>query len=127
MKEKKKKFNNAFTLIEMILVVSLISLVGLASFRTIANGLSVWEQSLQIGVEEDLAIFLDKITRDLRNSYKYSLLKFDGTKRTISFPTIVHTREDRRKNYGRLRYVDRMGKVEYYFDGCEAGHLCAKG
>lgn len=103
-------------MIEIILVVSLVSLVGLAAFKTIANGLKIWEQSLQLGVEEDVAIFLDKLTNDLKNSFHFSLLTFEGYPNLIAFPTIVRTREDRKKHYGREEYVDQLGKVEYYFD-----------
>lgn len=73
-----KFFRRAFTLIEMLIVASLLSVTGLAVYHAIANGVRVWEYSRRYSSQEDAVIFFEKITADLQNAYQYSLISFDG-------------------------------------------------
>lgn len=105
-----------FTLIEVVLVVSLISMVGLAVYHSIANGLRIWERSQRFVGEEDIAIFFDKLSQDLHNAFPYSLISFEGKEDSMSFPTIVRTPADKKRSSRRQDYVDQIGQVKYYFD-----------
>ena len=101
----------SFTLIELLLVVSMLSMVSLALFNTMANGLKIWDRSRKFVVEEDAAIFFDKIGYDLRNCFAYSKIPFVGKENRIRFATRVrNTREDVNQ------WIEKMGAVEYYFD-----------
>jgi len=106
----------AFTLAEMLIVVTMISMISLAVFQAVSNGMRVWEYSAYYSREEDMAIFLDKFSQELRNSFPYSLFTFEGTQKSISFPTIVTTQMDRAISDGRIDYVKQMGMVHYSFD-----------
>ncbi len=104
----------AFTLIEMLLVASLLSVTGLAVYHAIANGLRVWEYSRRYSSQEDVAIFFEKISSDLQNAYRYSLIPMEGKAQKISIPTIVHMSADK-GTPDKDRMIEQMGVVEYFF------------
>jgi type II secretory pathway component PulJ len=106
----------SFTLTEMLLVVSLIAMVSLALYHSIANGLKIWDRSQRFRVEEDIAFFLDKLGVDVHNTFAYSSIPWEGKENEISFPTIVRTLKDKHISSGRIDYVEQIGKVEYLFD-----------
>ena len=107
------------TLIEVLIVISIISLLGMTLYAALANGLRVYKRAQEIRLEQDVALFFDKITRDLKNTYSYSKINFEGTLDRLAFPTIVHTLADSQLNLPEGTYVDQMGKGEYYFDYTE--------
>lgn len=102
-----KNPQRGFTLIEMLLVVSILSVLSLAMFHTFANGIKIWERSRHAVVEEDIAIFFDKISSDLRNSYFFSLIPFKGRDTTLRFATRIRSK--------RFPNETTLGEVEYYF------------
>ncbi|MCB9772306.1 MAG: prepilin-type N-terminal cleavage/methylation domain-containing protein [Candidatus Omnitrophica bacterium] len=109
----KEKSSRAFTLIEMLLVASLLSVTGLAVYHTIASGMRVWEYSRRYSAEEDVEIFFEKITADLQNSYSYSLIQFEGKSDQLFIPTIVRTPIDQNISpSGDI--IEQMGGVEYF-------------
>jgi type II secretory pathway component PulJ len=105
----------SFTLVETILVVALIAMISIAIFRSLTNGMKIWERSQRFVLEEDVAIFLDRFEREVRNAFNYSLFIFDGEEDRILFPTIVWTPVDK-KISGQTLYVEQLGTVEYSFD-----------
>ena len=105
----------SFTLIEMLLVTSLIAMTGLAVYHSLINGLKIWQASTRYTYEEDAAIWLDKMSQDLRNAVNYSLIKFDGKGKKMSFSTMVRTIAD--SSYSpEAEYIFQIGRVEYEFD-----------
>ena len=102
---------NAYTLIEMLLVVSILAMMSLALFHALSSGLNIWERSRKFVVEGDIAIFLDKIGQDLRNSFPYSKMPFVGKGTLLRFPTRIRTFRAQDEEI-----LERMGVVEYYFD-----------
>jgi len=115
---KSKFFLNrhGMTIIEMLIVVSLVSMISLALYHSLINGLKVWEESRRLIIEEDVAIFLDKLSQDLRNVSQYSKITIEGNEYRFSFPTIVRTQADAYSGLPKDAYVDQLGKVEYYYD-----------
>ncbi len=101
----------SFTLVEALLVVSMLSLVSLALFHTFINGLKIWDRSRQFVVEEDVAIFFDKAGEDLRNAVTYSQIPFNGKESSVSFPSRVKILDPVRN-----RISLKIGLVEYRFD-----------
>lgn len=109
-----------FTFTEMILVISVISVLGLALYQSISHGLRIWERTQRFLLEEDVAIFFDRITRDLHNAFNYSLLFFEGEEDRIAFATIVRVPVDRKIRPAGDAYTDQIGRVEYYCDGLQS-------
>ncbi len=113
LKDKKGK---GFTLIEVLVTVSLISLLSFMLYSSLVNGLKIWKKSQQLVVEEDVAIFFDKISRGLQNTFNHSELKFRGNAQMISFPSLLNMLTDKKSSLGEGKYVQQMGQVKYYFD-----------
>lgn len=104
-----------FTYIEMLLVVSLLSITSLALYNTFVSGMKIWYQANQLVVEEDIFLFFDRLSTDLYNSFYFSQINFDGEEDKISFPSILTVLADERGTQ-KGEYIDQIGKVEYYFD-----------
>lgn len=66
--------------------------------------------------EEEILIFIDRLSNDLYNSFLYSQIKFEGNEFRVAFPTIVYVPADKRKGLPEGIYEDQVGKVEYYYD-----------
>ena len=113
---KRLTSKKAMTLIEILIVTSLIAIISVAIYGCLSSGIRVWNEANRLVVEEDIAIFFDKISKDLRNVYSYSRIKPHGGMFKFSFPAIVYTRVDKGLGHSDNTYVDQLGKVEYYFD-----------
>jgi prepilin-type N-terminal cleavage/methylation domain-containing protein len=93
-----------FTLIEMLLVIAVVSVISLAIYATLNNGLKLWQKANRQLPEEDLNIFLDKFTVDLRNSFKFTGIDFSGAPFRMEFPTLVSSQALRSRSVGRVGY-----------------------
>ena len=100
----------------MLLVTSLMAMIGLAVYHSLINGIKIWDVSNRYTVEEDIAIFFEKISQDLRNAFPYSKIDFRGDHQSIAFPRMVHVLSNSQGTSSGGRYLDQIGKVEYYFD-----------
>ena len=110
-----------FTLIEILLVVSLMGLVGVAIYHTFANGLKIWQRSHQLILEEDTALFLDRISRELRNAVIFSLIGFEGGEHSVKFATRIRTKADARSGREAGAAVSQIGQMEYVYDAGKKG------
>ncbi len=113
-----------FTLIEILIVVSLFSLISIAIYSSVVSGLNVWNRIRTKIIEEDIALFFDKISLDLHNSYFYSKIKPEGSRHSISFPCRVWVPADSKLGLPSGHYLRQLGKVEYFFD--KEKHLLIK-
>jgi len=106
---KKALYKHGFTLIELILVTAMLAVIGLALYGTFANGITIWKKVTQESVMEDISLFFEKVSHDLRNSFKMTGMKFRGGKNKISFPAKI-------KISGDEGIKNSIGQVTYYFD-----------
>lgn len=104
------------TLIEILIVVSLISVTSLALYHALANGLRVWDYSDKLVVEEDIALFVEKLSSDLRNTLYFSKIPFEGDRQSYSFPTIIKLREPKDNFSKRALVSEQIGRVFYSYD-----------
>lgn len=113
-----KRFNQGMTLIEILLVVTLVSMISIALYNGLTTGIRVWERSRVSVKEQDILIFFDKLTRDLHNSYFFSTINFQGTEFGLAFPTMVLM-----PGHGDSKdeYIEQPGKAEYYYDLIDSG------
>lgn len=110
-----KKFIQGITLIELLLVVSLMAGISLTLYNAFSAGLKIWHRHQKLVVEENIAIFFDKLSHDLRNVYYYSLIAAEGSYDHFSFPAIILTVKDDRLQKEEVDYVEQLGKVKYSF------------
>jgi prepilin-type N-terminal cleavage/methylation domain-containing protein len=105
-----------FTFIEIMMVTALFATLSLAIFTCLSNGIKLWERGRQLMSEEDVAIFFDRFSSDLRNTFNYSRISFTGDEYTLAFPTVVWTPADRVSVRAPEGLVDQIGKVRYAYD-----------
>jgi len=99
--------NLGFTLIEIIIVSAMLGLISVAIYTTFSNGAKIWQRLNQNIAEEDLNIFLDKFTKDLRNSFKFSTISFLGQEERLEFAALV---------YSPTLNKTSAGKIIYFYD-----------
>ena len=105
-----------FTFIEIMLVTAIFATLSVAIFTCLSNGIKLWERGRQLMSEEDAAIFFDRFSSDLRNTFTYSKLAFIGGEYALEFPSVVWTPADRVSVRAYEERVDQMGKVRYEYD-----------
>ncbi|HNV24442.1 MAG TPA: hypothetical protein PKH98_06095, partial [Candidatus Omnitrophota bacterium] len=118
-KSDKKNSRRALTFMEMLIVVSLFSMISIVVYRSFAQGITVWRKSNEIVLEQDIAIFFDKIASDLQNAYHYSLISVEGMSSRFAFPSVVRVLADSKSSLSSEETIFQMGKVEYFFDRLE--------
>ena len=106
----KRKQTSGFTLIETVLVAAMLSVVALAIYSTFNSGIKIWQRLTKGASAEELNIFLEKISGDLRNSFKFTEIKFVGRGNSISFASLVLT------EMGQKEKDLVVGEVGYCFD-----------
>jgi len=100
----KQSNNEGFTLIEILVVTVILSVVSLAIFTTFSNGIKIWKR-INTGITgEDLFIFCDRLGFDLRNSFKFTGIKFFGEEDNLEFPAMVNSPRLNAKTVGRVIY-----------------------
>lgn len=100
----------------MLIVASLFSLISIAIYSSIVSGINVWSRIRTKVMEEDIALFFDKISFDINNTYFYSKIKPEGSRNRISFPCRVWVLADSKLGLPSGYYLRQLGKVEYFFD-----------
>jgi len=60
--------HRGFTLTEVLLVSAMFAVISLAVFNAFSNGFKLWARGQHVMVEGYTAIFLDKISEDLRQT-----------------------------------------------------------
>lgn len=112
---------SGFTFIEVLLVASLFSLIGVALYSTFSSALKIWDRSQRVVMEEDVTLFFDRIGEDLRNTFYHSRIHFLGKETRMSFATTVSTVADPHSSRREEELIDQIGRVEYYFDLTDKG------
>lgn len=79
-----------FTLVEFLVAVIIISFLGGVIYTTFSQGMQLWYRGQKSHDDSDLDFFIEKITRDLRNSFKYTTANaFVGTNQAMLFYTLM--------------------------------------
>lgn len=99
-----KKSRKAFTLVELLIVASMLGVVSLAMFSLFNNGFKVWQKISQPVSEQDIDIFLDKWATELENCLKINGVVFGGDKNRCEIPTLVKSIGLNRKTIGKVVY-----------------------
>ena len=104
--------SQGFTLAEMLIVSLLVAAIALAIFSAFDNGMKIWLRANQTVFEEDLNIFLEKFTGQLRNTFKFKSIAFAGTGESLEFPTLVDSQRMKKRTVGKVIYsYDAMSRT----------------
>lgn len=77
-----------FTLLEILLVVSLLAVVAGAVMASFVQGARLFERLNVSLADEENAFVLEKLSRDLKNGVRYSLVPWEVRDDSISFPSL---------------------------------------
>ena len=84
-----KKNRRGFTLLETILVVSLLSVVSLAIMPSFLQGLRVFDRFATVSEDMELAVLIERLTHDLRNGIEYSPVPWSSSAASLNFPSMT--------------------------------------
>ena len=104
---------SGFTLIEMLVAISLVALTSFAIYQNFDSGVRVMRVMSRPISEEDIDLFFEKFAQDLQNSFRYKGIPFVGKKDKVSFMTTVPTLES-------LGGGEGIGRVTYSYDSSRA-------
>lgn len=77
-----------FTLVELLISISIISFLSVVVFNTFSQGLRLWRQVLDANSGLRAALYLEKVTEELRNGLIYSGKTLVGDPRSLAFYSI---------------------------------------
>ena len=106
---KKVPSKGGFTLIELVLVTAILAVIGMAVYGTFSNGINIWKKVTEDSGAEDINLFFERISFDLRNSFKLTGLRFKGEATKVSFPSRI-------KYNGQDGIENTIGEITYYID-----------
>jgi prepilin-type N-terminal cleavage/methylation domain-containing protein len=99
-----RRYNSGFTLVELLIVVVIFSMISFTLYSTFSNGIKIWQKIDQEIPEEDINIFLEKFSTDLRNAFKFTGLFFIGKRDRIEFNTLVNSARLKKRTVGKIAY-----------------------
>jgi prepilin-type N-terminal cleavage/methylation domain-containing protein len=106
------KNKKAFTLVELLIVTAMLGVVSLAVYAIFNNGFKVWQKVNKPLAEQDIDIFLDKWTIDLKNCLKMQGFSLAGDKFSLAIPTLVNSVGLNKKTIGKVVYsYDSQAKI----------------
>jgi len=109
----------AFTLTEVLLVSAMFAVISLAVFNAFSNGFKLWARGQHVLVEGDMAIFLDRMGKDLRQTAIITGIPFKGNSAEISFPAIILAPTDDNGSRAKEERGYQLGAVHYTYDPSE--------
>lgn len=100
---------SAMTLIELLVTMTILSVISTAIYASLNSGLKIWKRVNQQMTHEDLDIFFDRFGHDLRNCARFTFtgIQFTGTSERVEFSATINN----------PRWVgDVVGRVTYAYD-----------
>ena len=93
---KRTKLSAGFTLVELIISGAIIFLISVTVYSVFASGINVWKKANQVKSKGyALRLVVDKLSIELRNTFKFSTIPFEGTEDTIFFAGLVDNQVSR--------------------------------
>lgn len=73
------------TLIELLVAMTIVSILGLSVFNIFSQGLKLWKRASSVVPDVDSDIVFEKITADLSNAYQSNMAAFEGADTMMRF------------------------------------------
>lgn len=100
-----------FTLIEMMLAAGILAIIGLTIVSTLSGGLNIfYRMESYTTVKADALIAMEKMERDLRNTFCCTGIDFIGSSRKMTFPGLIRTFS------AKGLPEESLGSISYYLD-----------
>jgi prepilin-type N-terminal cleavage/methylation domain-containing protein len=86
---KAKPFGAGFTLIEVMIASVLVALAGLVAYHSYNQGILVWKKGQENSNQDKAVMVMERISRDLKNTFSFAPVDFSGEDAKISFPALI--------------------------------------
>ena len=87
------KSKRGFTLVEVLLVSSLLLMIGVATTTPLRAGIRVFNRLNDVQQEQELAFLMEKMMHDLQSVVNCSMIPFTHSEQTLSFATLTRDTE----------------------------------
>ncbi|MBN1872381.1 MAG: prepilin-type N-terminal cleavage/methylation domain-containing protein [Candidatus Omnitrophica bacterium] len=99
------------TLVELLLVSALLAVIALSAYSVFSSGIKIWMGVTRLTPYEDINIFFDKLSTDIRNAFMYNGIGFLGERDKFEFATLVTSSRMEMRTVGKVIYsYDSMGE-----------------
>ena len=79
-----------FTLIELLITVTIFTVVSIAVYATFNSGMTIWRRAKDTNAQErQFLLKIEKLSRELRQSFNYNDIAFNASKNKIQFPSAI--------------------------------------
>lgn len=85
----KKNGWTGFTLIELMITSVLVALAGLVAYHSYSQGILVWKKGQEDSNQDKAIMVIERISRDLKNTFSFAPVDFSGEETKISFPYLT--------------------------------------
>jgi len=82
-----------FTFVELSIAAVMMAVIAIVLYMMLSNGIRVWQLVNQDSPRIDMNLFFERIDEELKNSFQYSEIEFAGSKKSISFATLVKVQD----------------------------------
>ena len=104
-----------FTLVELIVSITIFALAGVAVYTVLANGITAWRRGNNDKIHlRKIRLLTESMAKDLRNTFKISGIPFEGSEDSISFPVLILAEPDSSLDDNEIHR--QVGKVVYFYD-----------
>ncbi|OGW79806.1 MAG: hypothetical protein A3G33_02855 [Omnitrophica bacterium RIFCSPLOWO2_12_FULL_44_17] len=83
--EGARRSPKGFSLIELLIAVSIISFLGVVIYSALSQGLKIWKRTTVEKPEINVELMLEKFASDLRNASNNSIGRFAGEEKAVRF------------------------------------------
>ena len=87
------KHSRGLTLIELLVTVALVALISMTLYSSLASGINIAQRITRPFSDEDLAVFFEKMSREISNAFPYSEIPFQGTESYFSVSTTIRSED----------------------------------
>ncbi|MBI4835436.1 MAG: prepilin-type N-terminal cleavage/methylation domain-containing protein [Planctomycetes bacterium] len=109
---KLTKCRNGFTLLELIVSSVLITLVLMAIYSALTDGLRLWRDvTRNVYAKEPAILATERLAKEIRNEISFSPITFTGRADSLSFPLLVRPVDE-----GKTLDIYMPAEVTYTFD-----------
>lgn len=106
-----------FTLVEMLVVLTLFALAAIAVTTVAGGGLRIFRRAQFVSVyQTDLLLGLERMEKDLRGCFVFDTIPFEGSASHVSFPAMVSRWDGSGRTFTRA-----PGRVTYRLDPLAGG------
>ena len=106
-----KRYLTGFTLVELLLAMTLFSIIAVTIYSTFRSGITAWRKVEEVSsTYKDLRLVLDRISVELRNSQDMGIFDFEGTGDKLTFVSVL---DKYRPDVGREPVI---AKISYFLE-----------